>query len=305
MITKHNCGKVTWIDIENPTKEDIATIKKEYKIHPIVAEELLSPTLRPKVEHYNEHLYIILHFPTVIKPRGGKTEQEIDFIIGRDFIITVHYQSIKVLNEYAKILDIDRVIGRCSELDIHAGFVFYRIIENIYEKIADQLSIIKKDLKEIEDKIFNGEERKMVEEISETGRKLLDFRIATRPHRDVLESFEKVGKDFFGKDFSFYLGSIVGEYYRIYSMLEGSRETLEELRNTNDSLLNTKSNDIMRTLTILAFVTFPLSLFASLFGMNTRNLPIVGHPQDFWIIIAIMFALVTFFFGIFKYKKWV
>ena len=88
------------------------------------------------------------------------------------------------------------------------------------------------------------------------------------------------------------------------AMLDGDMDTIAELRATNDSLLNTKTNDIMRTLTIMAFTTFPLTLFASIFSMNTKVLPIVGMENDFWIIIGIMLLVMVSFYMYFRYKKW-
>ena len=80
--------------------------------------------------------------------------------------------------------------------------------------------------------------------------------------------------------------------------------TFDNLRLTNDSLLETKQNSIMKVLTIISFITFPLMLFSSLFGMNTENTPIIGNGLDFWIIIGIMVAVSIVLLIFFKYKKW-
>ena len=80
-------------------------------------------------------------------------------------------------------------------------------------------------------------------------------------------------------------------------------ETLEELRNTNSALLTTKQNEIMKLFTILAFITFPLTLFTSMFGMNTIATPIVGGTNDFWMILGIMGVVSIGFFAYFKYKR--
>jgi magnesium transporter len=98
--------------------------------------------------------------------------------------------------------------------------------------------------------------------------------------------------------------SLLGEYERVRHTLEHLREWLQELRETNNSLLSTKQNDIMKNLTVMAFITFPLTLFSSLFAIDARHKPIVGMPYDFWIILGIMLVTAAAFFGLFKYKKW-
>ena len=145
----------------------------------------------------------------------------------------------------------------------------------------------------------------MVEKISKINRNLLNFKQSIRLHQDVLSSLEMVGSRFFGEKFSYYLSAISGEYFKIASHLEGNRETVLELRNTNDSLLSTKQNEVMKILTIMAFVTFPLSLIAAIFGMNTVYIPIIGTPGDFWIVMGIMGFATFLMFLYFKRKKWI
>jgi len=96
----------------------------------------------------------------------------------------------------------------------------------------------------------------------------------------------------------------VREYEHVRHALMNARELLAELRTTNDSLLYAKQNEVMKTLTIMAFVTFPLTLLAGIFGMNTAYTPLVGRSYDFWIVIGIMLALTVLFFSFFKYRKW-
>jgi Mg2+ and Co2+ transporter CorA len=88
-------------------------------------------------------------------------------------------------------------------------------------------------------------------------------------------------------------------------LVETLRAVAAEVRETNAALLNARQNEIMKTLTIMAFTTFPLSLIASIFGMNTDYLPIVGTPGDFWIVMGIMIALTASFFVYFRAKHWI
>ncbi len=304
MVTKETCGDITWIDMESPTKEDVRALVDEYAIHPLVAEELLSPTVRPKVDVYHNCIYLILHFPTISHSHGGATEQEIDFIIGKNIFVTTHYGVVDSVENSNRLFSVSAVIKKCGAVGSHAGFIFFYLIKELYENLMSELEYIQKELDKIESRIFLGQEHKMVPHISKINRKLLHFKKAINQHRQVLESLERAGDSFFGKEFGYYLHSITGEYYKVSSLLSASKDILEELKETNDSLLTTKTNDIMKILTIMAFVTFPLMLFSSLFGMNTKYLPIVGAENDFWIIIGVMAVSAIIFFLYFKSKKW-
>jgi len=277
---------------------------KEFDVHPLVANELLSPTVRPKVDLYDNLIYLILHFPAFSHRHGTSPEQEVDFIIGKNFIITTHYETIDPLHEFSKIFEVNSIIDK-SHMGAHGGFIFFYIVKELYKSLSQELEYINEGLETIEAKIFQEKEKELVTDISLINRDLLNFKQAIRLHQDVLISLEVAGEQFFGDKFGYYLRAVTGEYYKIAGQLDGHRETILELRNTNDSLLSTKQNEIMKVLTIMAFVTFPLALIASIFGMNTESIPIVGSENDFWIIIGMMLVATMAMFMFFRYKKWI
>ncbi len=303
MISKYIYKDITWIDIESPTKDNVREIMEEYNVHPVVADELLSPTLRPKVDLYDNLIYLILHFPTVSHKHCTETEQEVDFIIGKDFLITTHYDVIDPLHEFSKIFEVSSILDK-SNIGDHAGFLFFYIMREMYKNSINELDGIQDVLEHVESKIFAGEEVKMVEVMSNTSRDLLNFKQAVRPHKEVLESFELAGEKFFGKEFLYYIRGISGEYYKIYNILEGHKETLSELRETNDSLLTTKTNETIKVLTIMASLALPAAIVASLFGMNATSMPFIGAPNDFWILLLIVASTTFLTLLFFKYKKW-
>ncbi len=133
---------------------------------------------------------------------------------------------------------------------------------------------------------------------------LLNQKRALSTHKEVLESLEQIGVSLFGESFGNYFRAMSAFHFRVYNHALALSETVTELRSTNDSLLTTRQNEVMKILTIMAFITIPLTLIASIFGMNTHYLPIVGTPGDFWIIVGIMAALALSFIAYFKHKRW-
>jgi magnesium transporter len=178
------------------------------------------------------------------------------------------------------------------------------MLRKLYRSIEHEIDFIEDKIRVTEDKIFAGKEKEMVHEISTLFRNLLDIKQALSAHEEVLSSFEVVSTKFFGEDFKSQAKSLTGSYFRVKTIIDNIFADLKELRETNNSLLFTKQNEAMKILAIMAFITFPLSLIASIWGMNTVVLPIVGHPNDFWIIITIMLTLTAIFFWYFKHKKW-
>lgn len=298
---------VVWVDLENPTSIEARKLVEEFSLSPEIANELLSPTIRPRVDMSEKFIYLILHFPVSYSPHASDTEtkktQEIDFVIGKKFIITTHYDSIDALHDFSKVFEVQSILDK-SDLGKHGGFIFFYMIQHFYKQMMNRIEKIRDLMNDIELKIFHGEEKQMVEEISRLNRVILTFKESLATHKEVLESFEIIGQKFFGEDFRYHLHTIVSEYHKVSSALENVKEYLGELRQTNDSLLTTKQNEIMKNLTVMAFVVLPLSLVATIFGMNAENLPIVGQDNDFIKIIFVMLILTLSMFIFFRTKKW-
>lgn len=304
MLSKHTYGDLVWVDIENPTKDEVLEVMAEYSLHPGVAEELLSPTLKPRVDATPEYLYLVLHFPAFKHTHHIGDEQEVDFIIGKDFIITTRYETIDPLHKFSKMFEVNAILEKHDVKGIHAGFVFVAMMKKLYTAIEHEMEALRDDLEQAEELIFAGHEKEMVFFLSEIGRTTLNLKQTLSGHKEVLLSLESAGGVFFGKEFSPQLRYLSDEYHRINERVETHGEWLKELRETNQSLLFTKQNEIMKVLTIMAFVTFPLTLITSIFGMNTDHLPIVGMAGDFWIILSFMGLLAMSFFAFFRYKNW-
>lgn len=295
---------LTWIDIKNPKKKDIDYLRENFDFHPLVLEELLSPTLRPKVEHYDHYLFMVTHFP-IFNPAERKTNPvELDFLITKNSLITVRYETLKPLEElWTKCKTGKEFKEKC--FGENPAFLLHYIINELLAFSFRQLDHITKNINEIEKNMFVGEERTMVEEISIVRRDVLDFRRTLMPQKTILESLKIRGIEFFGKKMEPYFADLVGDYARVWSLLENQKETIESLQNTNDSLLANRVNHIMRVLTVFAVIVFPLTLLAAIFGMNTKYLPLVGHKYDFWIIFGIMLAAMIAMIIFFRKKKWI
>lgn len=304
MLTRQMHGDLVWVDVVSPTHEEVRALMEEFSLDTLIADELMVPSLRNRVDARDEYFYLVLHFPTFKHlHKVSTTPLELDFIVGKNWIITTRYVEIDPLHQFSRLFEMERMLNR-GDMGKHAGFVFYYMLSELYKMLIDELANISVRLDAAEDHIFEGYEKEMVQELSNISRDLLNYSQALENHDAMLRSLETPGVAMFGYEYVRNMRSIAGEYTRLASAIKSNRESLAELRETNNSLLGTKQNEIMKIFTIMAFVTFPLSLFAAVFGMNTDATPILGHKWDFWIIVGIMVAGATTFFAFFKYKKW-
>jgi magnesium transporter len=300
MIITREYREKSWIDLTSPTQEEVDSLIFLHNIDPNITKDLLSPTPKQHLKHGGSAVYAVIHIPILRKKNGDKAEQEIDFIVTKNKLITARYDSVDALHYFAKKFEADEILGR--EESEHP---FFGSLREIYKFLFDELSFMDGWLKEIEKNIFAGQEKDMVFAISNASRNLLTFKRTLLEHRNIWVGLAGINEDDFDQDFHTKTEEISEEWQRLMFEINNLSEMIVELRETNNSILSTKQNEVMKVLTIMAFVTFPLSLIATIFGMNTVNIPLIGSNNDFWKVMSIMLTSTLFMFIFFRYKKWI
>jgi magnesium transporter len=300
MIRTSNYKDLIWLDLKNPSHEEIEKIMHDYEVPKEAAGDLLSPTPKQRVVEYKNCVYIVMHFPELRNPKAKDHRKEIDFILGKKFIVTVHYDSIHSIDTIEKnILD-----ETTDEIEYNAGHIFHKIIKNLYHTLLRDVEVIKEALSKAENGIFKGDEKHMVVELSKIHRDILRFRNAIIPHREAITALFAIVRNFYGEKYEYFIHDMSAECQRVERRMQNNKDMLDELRLTNNSLLYAKQNEAMKGLTMMAFITFPLSLIAAIFSMPTHQKPIIGGDFDFSIIILIMISVVIGSITLFNYKKW-
>ncbi len=296
MIHTRNYNNLVWIDVESPTREEVSGLVRTHGLHPLVGEGILTSTSKPRIEYHEGYIYLVLHIPlrTKVGEKYVVVEKEIDFVIGKEFIITTKYDTIEPLHNFSKVFETDSIIDKES-IGEHAGFIFYYMMKKLYAHMANDLENMRDALMIAEANVFDGNEKKMVFALSNLSRELIDLKQIGRLHKDVLDALAPIVHEFFGDDFHFYMNDLLKEYEKIHELSANNRELLSELRETNDSLLTTKQNEIMKILTIVAAIIFPLTLIESLFSSQVENMTMLV------VVMVLVTVGMTVFF---KYKKW-
>ena len=303
MFKKQSYKSVTWIDSEIPTKDEARELMEEFGLSPEVAQDILLPTFKDKIVPYNDYIYLVLHFPAFKHTHNKSHRQEIDFVVGKDFIITNRYEGIDAMEKYAKIFEVNSILDK-KEGDIGPGELFLAMIETIYQSLSDELDSINYLLREAEKNIFAGKEREMVFELSRVGREIINFNHIITPHGNILETLKQHSEKILGKPFALEIDEIINEYYKISKTLENVTEVLKELRDTNDSLLSTKQNETMKILTVFTFFALPFTIITGFFQMNTKYTPFVNSNNDWYFIVGFEIIVLIIVYIIAKKKKW-
>lgn len=300
MITRHTYGKVTWLDIDKPTREDTNALLSEFNLHPILCNDLLSPSLRQKVDKYDDCIYLVLHFPVPHHDREH-TIHEIDFVIGQDYIITVRYDALDPLHHFSKAFEVNSILGETDEKN-HAGYFLYYMLKKLYDSTSIALSLIGERLSIVEDGIFSGNEYRMVKDLSVIQRDVLLYHRSLRNHKSILHTFQENAIKFFGDEYAHWTGALIGEYLKVEEKLDDRKEMVNALRTTNDSLLAAKTNMTMRSLTLTSVPIFLATLAATLFIAETKGSPIHESKFAFFMLVGITLGTLIISYIILFYR---
>ncbi len=303
MVTRHVRGKVVWVDMESPTRQELREVMHEFGIDGRIEEEIATTTPYPIVVSSTNYHYVVLHFPAS-EPTGGAKSQEIDFIVGKKFLITTRYEPIHSIHSLHKVFEAEELLGLSNSGS--AEQLLERIMRRLYSSIREEVEALGKHLDRVEHDIFNGKEREMMREISEVNRVLLRFDMMIKRHEENLELLleELSAPAFFGKSFAESAAHINAEREHVSSLVESYRDVAAELRDTNDSLLSSSQNEVMKTLTVITFIILPLTLITSVFQMRVPDLPLANDPNAFWIILTIDLVVVALLVLYTKLRKW-
>jgi magnesium transporter len=301
-IKEKTIGALTWIDVLNPEQAFLEKTLNDRHIDSAIIDTLMSPLPRSQAEVMSNCIYLALHFP--LKKDSMLIHGEVDFLIQEHFILTIHYTEIPFLEDYIENLETNTPHRRGIKA-VHGGAYFAYFIDAFYKHIEKELDAMAIEISQIEKEIFSGNERKTIEDISVTRRRLFDFESAIRFHKEVLESFASAGMSLFGREYATYGDMIVNNYFHLWNTIEHQKNMLLDLKDTNDFLISNKTNELIKSFTVISYIILPLTLVSGFFGMNVVfPTTISQHPYGplFMLVLMACFGILIAFY--LNTKKW-
>src|SRR3954454_11150358 len=293
-----------WINIKRPAPVDRAWLEEHFDFHPLDYEDVQSRNQRPKIDEYDEYLFIVLHFPVFDKAVGRLNAAELDIFIGPHFLLPL---------PTAPLPPVEYLFERCRSseevreamLSKGSGYLLYKIVDDSFDYCFPMLRKIGNKLERVEEELFEGRSEEVVRDISNVKQEIINFRKVIRPQRPVLHDLEKVKTRYLATDLDLeiYFDDIVDAHERIWDMLENYKEVVEALAETNESVISHRVNDILRVLTSISVIVLPLTLIASIWGMNS-HVPGEQSTTGFWVIVGGMFVMFAAMVAYFHRRGW-
>ena len=263
-----------WVDLQNPDRNDVEELAKKYNFNTLNIEDCMTKFELPKLDSYDDHFFVILHFPPLSKKIGVSRNSQLSIFIGKDFLVTVHQGDLKPLIELVDICKNNsepqrknRLLGKSS------GLLLYEIIDVLVDDLLHTSRKIIANLDEIEDRVFD-ETKPVARNISLLRREINKLRRIANPLKKFVLEIAKQVKRFSEEDeqLGFYYDDVIDHIEKVIETLEESRETMEIYKDTDFVLSTEKTNKVLGMLTIIFTLAIPSTVIGTFYGMNV-NLP--------------------------------
>lgn len=297
-----------WIDISTQTTQMREQLKNEFNFERIDLVDAFRQTYRSKIARRKDYIFLVLMVPVYKHHSRSIDIDEIDFFIGSDYIVTVHQGKLKPLRNLVRELQnaefkADELMG--NGIDDFLYHLLSEILSYTYP-MADEIDSVLEQLKR---DIFqsNRSRRVLVQEILRIRGNITELRKAMRGHETVIEELikpEASTRLFNLNTKPTVFESLQDDAKELWASLESNKEMIEALEDANESLVSHSINEVMKTITLFSALLLPAALVASLFGMNAKNMPFIGHPLDFWIILLLLISMTLIILIIFWWKHW-
>jgi magnesium transporter len=293
---------LTWIHLEAPDQAHASALAERFGWHPLDVEDVLSKRQRPKIDDYPDYLFVVLHFPFYDKAVQRLNAAELDIFLGPDYLVTLPKVELHPVTYLFRRCEADEGF-REQLFSKGSGRLLYEVLDDCFDYCFPILDKIGHKLDSIEDDIDEGRSEEIVRDISKAKQEIISYRKIIKPQRPTLRVLERHVERFLPEELELYFDDLVDASERIWDLLDNYKEVIEALEATNESAISHRQNQVLRVLTLIATVALPLTVIASVFGMNV-NFPGEGTREAFWIILTVMVTALVGMLGFFRLKRW-
>lgn len=292
-------GNKVWVSIKGLSdQEGITTFLKKTGVHPLLIEDVFHTNQRPKVESYDELLYVVLR-SFVVKEERIFSEQ-ISFIIKDNFLVSIEEWDSGCFKPVAdKLLSGSSSIRKKGE-----DFLLYSLLDKIIDKNYEIEETLNNRISLLEEQIMLNARKQHLLKLQELKKELMQLRKGILPVRELLNEINRIEIDFFEEENKPYLRDLLDHVLRMQDSLENYRELVSSLMDLYMSQMNNRMNEVMKTLTVLSSVFIPLTFIVGVYGMNFENMPELKTQNGYYFIWAVMILLSVSIILYFKKKKY-
>jgi magnesium transporter len=291
-----------WVDLLNPSPDEgLNTLRDVFHFHELAVEDALSELEYPKVESYGDYLYVILHRIDFQAPEHCFKTHDVDFFLGRNYLVTIHSGDTRSIQRVAEICE-----RNSMALGEGPAGLMHRIVDSMVDNYRPEIEELNDRLDALEERVFEGGTASLAKDILDFKRDVASLRRVVQPQRDVVGRLARREFPFFDEQISYRYRDVYDHLVRLADESMVFQDRITSLLDANLAIVSNQLNTVMKILTIIATVFMPLTFITGLYGMNV-DLPHfgLGGVTMFWMLMGVMAAIVAAMLVYFRRRGWI
>jgi magnesium transporter len=291
----------TWINIDGVHKLDnIEQVGKHLKIHPLVLEDIMHTGQRPKMEDFDNYLFVVIKMLQYDEKENETKTEQVSLILGTNYVISFQEDEGDVFDLIRERIKTDR--GRTRKMG--ADYLAYTLIDAIVDNYFMVLEKIGERIEDIEDELVKNPTPEVLHTIHSLKRELIYLRKSVWPLREVISRLERWESPLIDKSIDIYMRDVYDHTIQVIDALETFRDMLSGMLDIYLSSVSNRMNEVMKVLTIIATIFIPLTLVTGIYGMNFKYMPELEAPWGYPMVYVVMLVVSGVMLMYFRRKRW-
>lgn len=302
-IEKYKTGEtVSWINIEGlHDTAVIAELGKIFSLHPLLLEDVVNTQQRPKVESFEEHLFIVLKMLSYDSMSASVISEQVSLVLGDTYVLSFQEKEGDVFNPVRARLRHGKGRIRTSGPD----YLFYALIDAVVDHYYVVLEKFGDRLERLEEEIFLNATNLTLRDIQETKLELIHLHKAVAPMREVAATMLRDDSPVIAESTQVFLRDLYDHTIQSIEIVDSQRDTSSGLLEIYLSIVSNRMNEVMKVLTIIATIFIPLTFIAGIYGMNFEYMPELAKPWAYPAVMILMLLIAVVMLIYFRKKKWI
>ncbi len=294
-------NSVTWVNIDgiHDTKL-IQQIGDLFKIHPLILEDIVNTEQRPKIEDFQDYIYIVLKM-LYLNEKNEIIYEQISLILSSKFVISFQEREGDVFDPVRERIK----SGQTSICKKAPDYLTYRLMDAIVDNYFTVLEVFGEKIEYLENKIIQNPTADTMKQIYQFKRDMILLRKSIWPLRDVISKLERGESHLIHKTTAIYLRDIYDHTIQVIDTVEAYRDMISGILDIYLSSVSNRMNEVMKVLTVFASIFIPLTFVTGVYGMNFQYMPELTWRYGYYIIWGVMLAVAAVLLAFFRKLKWI
>lgn len=288
-----------WCDLDQPTDAEIRSVLEGiFKFHPLAIEDCLTSSEQPKIDEFENHLFLVIHAVDFDAMTHEFRTTELNLFIGRNFLVTVHRAPLRSINS-----TVDRISKNIGAIAKAPDRLTYTVLDFLLDNYEPALNDLSNDIAGIERGILEGRTTDLVKELQHLKSEVQRVRQIAGPQREILARLGRGEFKIIRSHLLPYYRDLQDRLVRIADRADGSRDALTSIMQTHLALQQNSMNMVIKVLTVITVLIAPAQIVTSYFGMNFRHMPELNLPYAHFFVLGLTVIITAVIFWLLKRKR--